>query len=322
MVRVKTGVGDVEQLLQRREIMSKFFQRILVPLDGSAFAERVLAVLPRIATPAATELVLVNVIEPVRYAFGAIDFTTPRLVTYIRTSAQAYIEQQADRLRNAGYQVKTYILDGDVAQCILDRARAVNSDLIAMTTHGRSGFVRWALGSVAERVVQGATVPVLLVGETQDGAGAGLRHILVPLDGSTLAEQALPLAQTLASATGAHLLLLQVVQAPDEGSKRILWGSVAEADAVLARWCADAEHYLRQRANELQETGVTAEVRAVLGNPDKVIHNLVADEAIDLIVMSTHGRSGLSRWYYGSVANKVMRSVGCPLLLVRSKSEA
>lgn len=300
--------------------MSKYFQRILLPLDGSAFAERVLAVLPRIATPVATELVLVNVIEPVRYAFGAIDFTTPRLVTYIRTSAQAYIEQQADRLRNAGYQVKTYILDGDAAQCILDRARVVNSDLIAMTTHGRSGFVRWALGSVAERVVHGATAPVLLVRDTQDGTG--LRHILVPLDGSMLAEQALPLAQALANATRAHLLLLQVVQAPDAGSKRILWSSEAEADAVLARWCADAEHYLRQTANVLQEMGVTTEVRAVLGDPDKVIHNLVADEAIDLIVMSTHGRSGLSRWYYGSVANKVMRSVGCPLLLVRSESEA
>jgi nucleotide-binding universal stress UspA family protein len=163
---------------------------------------------------------------------------------------------------------------------------------------------------------------VLLVRETLRNANGGLQRILVPLDGSPLAEQALPIAQALATATGAQLLLLQVVQALDEGGKWMLFPSETAADATLARWCADAEHYLQQTASPLHDTGVIAEVRAVLGDPDKVIHDLVADERIDLVVMSTHGRSGLNRWYYGSVANKVMRSVGCPLLLVRSEAGA
>jgi nucleotide-binding universal stress UspA family protein len=138
------------------------------------------------------------------------------------------------------------------------------------------------------------------------------------LDGSTLAEKALPPAQALAQESGASLLLLQVIQALDEGSRRILFESEAAAEATIGLWCAEAEAYLEGVAQGLRTRGVAVEVRALVGNPDQTICDTVTQENIDLIVMSTHGRSGLNRWVYGSVANKVLRRASCPLLLVRN----
>jgi nucleotide-binding universal stress UspA family protein len=252
-----------------------------------------------------------------RYAFNRVDFTLGTLVTYIRSSTQAYMNAQAERLRSAGYQVTSQMLDGDPASCILQLAESGHAELIAMTTHGRSGFVRWALGSVAERVVQGANLPVLLVRQEMENGKSTLQRILAPLDGSVLAEQALPMAQRLARSTGAQILLLQVVQALDAGSKRLLFASEAEADAAVAGWRADAETYVQKMASEMRRHGVAAEARTAAGDPAKAIDATIADAGIDLVVMSTHGRTGLSRWYYGSVANKVLRSAPCPLLLLR-----
>jgi nucleotide-binding universal stress UspA family protein len=297
------------------------FQRVLIPLDGSPFAEHVLALLPRVATPAETELVLVSVIEPVRYAFNRVDFTLATLATYIRNSTQAYIDSQRERLCNAGYSVTSHVLDGDAAGCIVELAETVHAELIAMTTHGRSGFVSWALGSVAERVVQGANIPVLLMRQEMENGASPLRRILVPLDGSALAEQALPIAQRLARSTGAQLLLLQVLQELDAGSKRMLFANEAEADAAIAGWRADAEEYIQKIAGEPAMDGVVAVARTAVGAPEKVLGATIVDEDIDLVVMSTHGRTGLSRWYYGSIANKVLHSASCPLLLIRPESK-
>lgn len=302
--------------------MDTSFRRVLIPLDGSSFAERALSFLPCLVAPAEMELVVVSVIEPLRYAFNSLDFTLATLVTYVRNSTQEYIDSQTERLRSAGYQVTSHVMDGDAAICILELAETVHADLIVMTTHGRSGFVRWALGSVAERVVQGANAPVLLVRQEMESDACTLRRILVPLDGSTLAEQALPVAQRLARDREAQLLLLHVVQALDAGSRRMLFASDAEADAAVAGWRADAEEYVQEITNEVRKDGVAVEARTAFGNPDEEINAMVVDADISLVVMSTHGRTGLSRWYYGSIANKVMRSVSCPLLLIRPGPEA
>ncbi len=197
-------------------------------------------------------------------------------------------------------------------------ATATNVDLIAMTTHGRSGFVRWALGSVAERVVCETPLPVFLVRETTAAAGDKLRRILVPLDGSLLAEQALPEAVALAQATGAELLLLQVIQALDEGNQHILFKNAAEAQAAFAQWQTSAETYLRQVAQPIQAQGGVCVCRALAGNVVETIIATAETAGIDLLVISTHGRSGLQRWVYGSVANKVLRGVSCPLLVIHN----
>lgn len=295
------------------------YKKVIVPLDGSALAESVLAHLPTLITPASTELILVNVIEAWRYSLSAGDFAATNLVDFVQAGAEAYLASQCERLQKLGYRVTTHILDIDAAQGILDTAKASQADLIAMTTHGRSGFVRWALGSVAERVLHDATVPVFLARATTTLPEGKIQQILVPLDGSGLAEAALPVAKALAQRTGAAIRLVQAIQPVAIDDQQILLTSGVIAQNMFEEWHASAAQYLHSMELELHASGIPASYQVIFGDPDKVICNAVDEERIDLIVMCTHGRSGLSRWVYGSVTNKVLHSANCPLLLIRSQ---
>jgi nucleotide-binding universal stress UspA family protein len=297
-------------------IMTALYRKILVPLDGSQLAEQVLPQLQRLAAPAATTLVLINVVDLVRYAITTAHHAPPEFFTQLRTNAETYLTEQRQQLQALGFQVKGHVVEGDPTTAILQVAATEEVDLIAMTTHGRSGFVRWALGSVAERVVRATPLPIFLVRATTAWSDQPLRRILVPLDGSLLAEEALPEAVALAKNTGAEVLLLQVIQSLDKGSRQILFKNETDAEATLSEWQVTAEAYLAQVAQPLPAEGVASRYQALLGDVAATIIDTTEREGIDLLVMSTHGRSGLGRWVYGSVANKVLRGVSCPLLLI------
>ena len=296
--------------------MIGLYDKILVPLDGSMLAEQVLPHLQRLATPTDTTFVLVNVINSANYVATHSRYLPPDYFTRLRASAEAYLAEQQRPLEEAGFRVEAYVGDGDAAGSVLQIATATHADLIAMTTHGHSGFVRWALGSVAERIISETTLPIFLVRETTALPSNKLHRILVPLDGSALAEQALPTASALAKATGAELLLLQVIQPLDDRNQDILFKDAAEAQAAFAEWRTNAEAYLHGKGQPFQDEGVTCLSKAELGDVAPTIIDTATNERIDLLVMSTHGRSGLGRWVYGSVANKVLRGVTCPLLLI------
>ncbi|MCL4859984.1 MAG: universal stress protein [Caldilineaceae bacterium] len=298
--------------------MSTFFKTVVTPLDGSELAELVLPHLPNIAPPNGVTVALAQVIEPGRYALGGLDFSVPTLLDILREGAREYLARQAESLHARGYRVTTHVLVGDPAFAILDLAEELHADLIAMTTHGRTGFMRLALGSVAERILQKASAPVLLVRERMDPARTTIKRILAPLDGSVLAEQALSPAQSLAHAHGATLILLRVSPILDEGGKQILFADEAAANAQIEQWRVDAETYLHELAAGLNRAGIPIETRVALGNPADVIYNTIDDAAVDVVVMGTHGRTGLKRWYFGSVADRVLRGAKCPVLMVRN----
>lgn len=298
--------------------MSSRYQKILLPLDGSPLAEHALHHLTWLATPAATELIVVNAMETWRYAMAGSELAWSDIFTSIRGEAEAYLATQRQQLQHAGYRVTTHVVEGDAAQVILDLAQTTGADLIAMSTHGRTGFMRWTLGSVAERVVHGAQIPIFLAREVTQPRVGPLGSILLPLDGSAVAEQALPEAQALAFANDAHLLLLQVIQRLDESSQRLFFKDEVAAKSTFAEWRAQAESYLAGVALRLERAGVGCSYRVVVDNPDKAICDLTKDNGVDLVVMGTHGRTGMQRWVYGSVANKVLRGASCPLLLVRT----
>lgn len=297
--------------------MIGLYHKILVPLDGSTLAEQVLPHLRRLATPIDTTFVLVNVINSANYVATHSRYLPPDYFTRLRISAEEYLAEQGRPLEQAGFRVETHVADGDAAGSILHVAATTQADLIAMTTHSRSGFVRWALGSVAERVVSETALPVFLVRETTTLPTDKLHRILVPLDGSALAEQALPTAGALAKATGAELLLLQVIQPLDDRNQEILFKDDVEAQSAFAEWRANAAAYLHEKAQPFQAVGVPCLYKVELADVAPTIIDTAETERIDLLVMSTHGRSGLRRWVYGSVANKVLRGVTCPLLLLR-----
>ena len=296
-------------------------RKILVPLDGSPFAERVVAFIRHLAKPSTSELLLVHISQPSQYytvlvpdAMHTVD------LTHWREQAEKYLQSKTRELQSEGYDVTPVFSEGDVASVICDVADAQGVDLIAMTTHGRSGIEKWVLGSVADRVIRSARQPVFLVRPQEEPTPATpIRRILVPLDGSRLAEQALPEAIELAKATGSEIWLLQSVEFPEYWGEEYAGMHALPAMISTEEQEAAAREYLLQSAEKLTSAGISAQIVVTTGHAASAISDVVADNEIDLIVMSTHGRSGLSRWVFGSVAEKVVRLAECPVLIIRAQ---
>ncbi len=144
-----------------------------------------------------------------------------------------------------------------------------------------------------------------------------IKKILVSLDGSRLAEKALPYARTLAQKFDAELILVRVLQPMVIMSD---YGYVPFYQSQVLQEEADAKVYLRSIQKKFSKLGLTIHIEVLEGNPvAETILDMARETAVDLIVMSTHGRSGLSQWVYGSVANKVLQHAPCPIFLVRAK---
>jgi nucleotide-binding universal stress UspA family protein len=261
--------------------------RILVPLDGSALAEAVLPVVERLAADHEAEVVLLEVLEgqPIRERERAAE-----------RQAGGYLEGALDALRARGVRrVRAAVWHGEADQAIANAATREAADLVAMSTHGRSGLDRLRFGSVAEGVVRRAPVPVLLVRGPALWDRGGIERILVPLDRSDASEAVLPVVAGLAGPFDFAIELLHVVEVIlDE----------RQAEAYLARVAA---------ALEARGLRVNATVRP--GLPAEVIPAVRAETDSGLIAMSTHGRSGLERLLVGSVAERVLKSVSVPVLL-------
>jgi nucleotide-binding universal stress UspA family protein len=295
------------------------FHKILVPLDGSPLAEKALKHARQLSTPGSTELILVNIIETFRYNFSAMDMVPVDTLVYIRRSMEAYMDSQRNELIMQHFTVQTHVIDGDAAAGILDIADVTGADLIVMTTHGRSGVDRWIMGSVAERVVHSAPIPVWLVRNATDVTPLHtIERILVPLDGSTMAEQALEQAQLLARQTDAELLLLRIVPEPEDMKRSMILMTESSAQKAIDKQHEHAELYLAQLAQTLTSAGLRNRTLVTAGTPVESILETVAAEDVDCIVMATHARLGVDRLLHGSVAAQVLHRCERPMLLVHA----
>lgn len=280
--------------------------RILVPLDGSKLAEQVLPYARLLATAFGAQVELLRVSDPeARPPFGA-------------QPAGDYLKVAAGRcLPNVSCACVER--SGTPAQVIIDAGR--EADLIAMATHGTSGMRRWLLGSVASKVAQSATAPLLLVrpleGETAS-LEVTLKTVFVPLDGSPLAEKILPQVIPIARKLALQVHLLRVYSAPASAYVAVE-GMIAPGPAdYLETLRQEAQAYLDARALALQSQGLTNVVAtAIEGDPANEIIDLALKTADNLIAMTSHGRSGIGRWLLGSVAEKVLQHSHDPVLLVR-----
>ncbi|MEZ4860250.1 MAG: universal stress protein [Caldilineaceae bacterium] len=297
------------------------YTKILVPLDASMAAEQIIPYLQGML-PRQSEYHLVSVLEPnmYTYAFASSEATVrDKLQGVIYDELAAYLARVQEVLQAKGYHVHTWVARGDAAQTIADVATKIKADLIAMTTHGRTGFTRWALGSVADRVIQVAQQPILLVRLSgEPPLSYAIQRVLVPLDGSALAEAALNEARQVAQERGATLLLVRVVEPLSSWQQALLAESGYDTTHITQERQTEAYLYLKQIQEQLQQVGIASETHIFTGNATETLLQLMQEEAIDLIVMSTHGLSGYSRWVYGSVAGKVLHTATCPLLLARS----
>lgn len=293
------------------------FKRVLIPLDGSPFAEKVLVELPRFIEPGKSWIELVGVLEVSRYAASVSEYGPLRAIAEIRAQYEAYFLKMRQTLQEKGYLVNTAIVEGDAAEEIINNALTSEADLIAMTTHGRSGIARWTLGSVADRIIHNTSLPVLLVRSQTDARHDALKSILVPLDGSELSEKALPYAAALAKEHHAQLRLIQAVSPSDIEYAITRLPTQNETDRALQRRFTLSDSYLGHVAGELRSAGIKVETNVLLGDPARCVVDDAEKQTVDLIVISTHGRTGFSRWVHGSVANHVIRSVSVPLLVIR-----
>ncbi len=304
---------------------------ILVPLDGSALAEQVLPSVRMLAPILGAEVHLLHVVsEADRYhllvdAAPADLFATQRERTLnswetLRQQAESYLAPQAAQLRAAGVTTGFEIRLGSPAEVIVEVAEREHVVLIAMATHGYSGLKRWALGSIADKVVHATDTPIFLVrGEAQPPTGArALKRIMVPLDGSALSRQALPFATELATRTHAELIVLTALT-PAIGEILSTTQFMRDDDTLgVARDRVMQE--VGSVADELRRQDIPVTPLAVIDFPAEAI----IDEAVrlhaDLIVMATHGYGGLKRWALGSVADKVLHATTTPLVLVRAQA--
>ena len=212
------------------------------------------------------------------------------------------------------------MLVGDPAEAIIEYVREHKAICeIALTTHGRTGVKRWLLGSVAEKLIQATPVPVFVVraNPTPQTPALAYRSITVPLDGSAFAEQALGMAQLLADWYGATLNLVSVIEpvidsAMLDGHAHPLW-QVAQQHPLQAK----AHIYLDHIAERLKQRGFNVETCVLEGTPAENIAHYAEQHGTDVVVMTTHGRSGLQRLWMGSVATRVVRTSSCPVLLLR-----
>lgn len=282
------------------------FEKILVPVDGSAFSEQIVDDLQPILQLDYPELHLLRVIQPLR------------LSEYERKPKEAneYLEGLTRKLSARRAKLFSHVEIGDPAAMILGFAAEHAVSLVAMSTHGHGGMLRWVRGSVAERVLRRCPVPVLLTNKEGRAETQGFRRILVPLDGSDTAAQVLPLVKEIAPHFQSEVTLLCVEQ------PQVVVSPFAVPDSPPISAGRPAAEILAPFLEELRETGLQAKCETAVGPPAEWILETARSLDTDLLAMTTHGRSGPSRWLFGSVAEKVIRKSPCPLLVQRIKQES
>jgi nucleotide-binding universal stress UspA family protein len=280
------------------------FDCILVPLDGSARAEAALAYAQLLPS------------QRVRLLAVESDQVDLSAVCESARDCKAYLEVVAEPLRQHGRDVETLVVFGNPAGQII--ALATTADLVVIGSHGHGAVGRFMLGSVADQVARHAPVPTLIVREGQATAPAARpRRIVVPLDGSALAEQALAVAASLAADLDVPIHLVRVLDI-DALRATVQAGVHAAASYMRSQEAVQrhTEEYLAERVQGLSNWNCAVTAEVLLGSPAVTLLDTIRPD--DLIVMTSHGRGGVRRWLLGSVADKLVRAAAAPVLLVRA----
>ena len=291
------------------------FETIILPLDGSEPSEAAIPYAAAIGELVGASIIVLHVLEEMRPVFDArrgevvwISPAQPR----VELEAPELLGEPISRLRSGGLTVRAVFRLGDPAAEILDEVERWPAPLIVIASHSRGGLERLLLGSVADRVLRDAPAPVLVVPAApaaEHPARVLLRTILVPLDGSPLAERALPAAMELAGLAHAEVTLVHVVDLPAGRGNR----DDSEREAAV---------YLQQKAEALAgQSGRTILQHVLHGEPGEQLRRFIAARQPDLVVMVAHGRGRLGRWLLGSVTNELLTSHVGPLLLLRAQDD-
>ncbi len=310
------------------------YRKMLVLLDGSELAEVVLPFATELAASLDLEVFLLQVYGELGRQYSPVH--------------RAYIERAAERLSNQvddiqdrlgiavedrRAEVHGELADGHYADEILRFAEEREVDLILIASHGRSGVRRWRMGSVADKVLRASKLPILFV---HAGVADAVpydkwpsKSLIVPLDGSEKAEAVLPLVETLALQRTIEPVGVTLVRicdppiapsyySPELSGVPLNWGEFMEQEITRCKHVAG--EYLEATAKGLADKGVKVETEILVGKAADEIIDYASKQPYSIVVMATHGRSGLSRLVYGSVAEAVLTGIPNPILLAKPVS--
>jgi nucleotide-binding universal stress UspA family protein len=296
-------------------------QKILVPLDGSERSERALPWAQAIGDDH-TDVILMEVI-PAPYERYSLD---DRLLDALRLGNRELHEPASRRLEEVRARwfpdrenIMLVIAEGDPTEQVLWTARQHDADLILMASAGRSAIGRFFSGSVADRVMRHAPLPVMVVGpDSPSEEGAVVERILAPVDGSGLSLGALPVAATLSAKTGAPVEVVTVLEPAFDEFPALYQAyqplpSTAEAEVGEQRE-ATAREMVQAAANRIDGMGGKASGDVFRGNVDRTLLDMVRPS--DVLVIASHARKGLPRWVLGSTAMKLLQHAPAPVIVV------
>ena len=284
------------------------WEKILVPLDGSDLAEIALPYAEKLAIAFGSEVALLYVSEAAEDQY--------------RHMHQLYIEDMAGQMSSRIKKVNTLVLDGKPAKEIIDYAEKNKVGIIIMASHGRSGVAPWSMGSVANKVLHAAKMPLLLIKAVETPKRTTrkrlLKRVLLPLDGSEAGEAAVPYVEELMSRLELEVILFGVVS-PGKHIRTV--GGLdylRYPEQDLEQVKAEARKHLDKVYQQLKggKGKVRVELRA--GDIAQEIIKFTEEKSVSLIAMSSHGHSGIERWIFGSVAHKIVQASKTPVLVVRA----
>lgn len=313
--------------------------RVLVPLDGSDISEAIIPYVTELANRMNAGIVLQTVVEQdwidsvmLGMSMGGSgdqqpddeteedDTRVTRLEADALREAEDHLKIVSDRISAQGIEVNVVASVGEPAEQIIAVAEAEGCDLIAMATHGRNVVLRGLLGSVTDRVLHSSTTPVLTISPDEAAKQAGgqgpIRNVVVPLDGSELAESVLPWVEALARtmAIDVHLIRAFDPAAVDRRSRYLL--ALADVPTLSETVGNRIQEYLDSVASRLREKGLEIRTKVLRGPVASSILSYAENSPLDIIVMSTHGRTGFRRLLLGSVTEAVVRSSSDPVMIV------
>jgi nucleotide-binding universal stress UspA family protein len=311
------------------------FRSILVPLDGSKFGEHALPFALKIARRTGARLQLAHVHVPLAPVIGeGVIAYDVRLDEELQKDERAYLEKLVPRLAEVSpVPISSVLLEGEIADELEAQVTGSDVDLVVMTTHGRGTLARSWLGSVADQLVRRAPVPVLLIRPHEAlrdlTEEPPLKNVLIPLDGSELAEQILEPATALAASWGAEFSLVRVIKPAVLGNylmgekppEKLGEAMLADLSKMHETECRQAERYLETLAERLRQKSLHVDTRVLVHEqPAVAILEEVKGRHINLVAIATHGRAGLPRLFLGSVADKILRGTAVPILVQRPRT--
>lgn len=310
-----------EEATRKERIMSGL-NKILVPIDFSEYSEYALTYANAFVQKFGGAIDCVHVVDMGFMNDGAVDGVyvssadLHRSTEAIKAEAQTHLDHFVKKEHLLGTDITPHLKSGHAGEEITQLADDLGSDIIILATHGRSGFDRLVFGSTCDKVVRTSKVPVLAIKHpehealNEDGS-LKINAILCPLDFSEFSHSALPMAAMIAGGLGAKMILAHVVDARFDYPEWTAQVAINNSQELAK----SAETNLQKAAADID--GIEIETFVSIGVPHRELNEKIKESNIDLVVMPTHGRKGISHALLGSIAEKMVRTSSCPVLTVR-----